>query len=186
MSDSDFYETLNSYKENESLLGAINQKESKLKEEISMELMLRYLIAKKKTYKEEECNVSKTLFSRFIDNETLNLIKDPDFNIAEELALLVEVIDKIHMATGNNTFVKYNFGKARFEGGFSLSVFEAVLSGIANNWDNIKNIPNNELRELIISLNSKTEFKTATKAGTKALKRYFLLNNLSSNYFSAL
>lgn len=186
MSDSDFYETLNSYKENESLLGAINQKESKLKEEISMELMLRYLIAKKKTYKEEEYNVSKTLFSRFIDNETLNLIKDPDFNIAEELALLVEVIDKIHMATGNNTFVKYNFGKARFEGGFSLSVFEAVLSGIANNWDNIKNIPNNELRELIISLNSKTEFKTATKAGTKALKRYFLLNNLSSNYFSAL
>lgn len=181
MMDKQFYEILEDKKNNADFLKAIKQKPNKISEEIGMELILRYLIAKHDNY--GYINTSTTLFSDFVDDETLNLIKDDEFDLEAELDLLMDIIKKLNHATKNNTFIKYNVSKNKFFGPFSVSSFEVLLPGIASNWENIKKMSDNQILQSIKDVQTSDEFLKAIKVGTKGLKRFFVLRKVSIDHF---
>jgi uncharacterized protein with ParB-like and HNH nuclease domain len=183
MADSTFYESINKHKNNPSFKSAIRQSESKLKEEYGMELILRHLISKHNNIDEVKYNITTTLFSDYIDTEVLVLVDDKTFIIEDEIKLLMIIIKRLNDVTNNHTFLKFNFHKNKFEGAFSVSIFEALLPGIATNWGKIEKLSNLEILDAIKGIQLKEEFKDATRSGIKSLKRSFSLNKLSFDFF---
>ncbi len=186
MSDNELYETLEENKKNKTFDQAIRQNPERMKEEIGMELLLRYLIAKHDNFDKKNYNLSNTLFSDFIDSETLNLIKDDKFIAQNEIDLLINIIERLDKVTGGHTFLKYNFKNDRFLGPFSVAIYEAILPGLANNWSDIEKLPDSTIFKAIKDLQKHSLFLKATKNGTKSLKRFFLLNRLSLEFFGKL
>ncbi len=184
MTDKNFYQAIEDHKNNPDFLDAIRQNQNKIKEEIGMELILRYLIAKNQSPKWHD--LSKTTFPEFIDKETLNLISDGKFQIQKELDLMMEVIKRLNGATNGNTFIKYNMKKDNFHGPFSVSIFEVLLAGIATNWEKISPLPDNDILNLILNIQKEESFIHSTRAGTRVLNRFFKLNKLSLDYFGNL
>jgi uncharacterized protein with ParB-like and HNH nuclease domain len=186
MTDDSFFNSIEAKKKNPDFLKSIKQKKRSVDEEFGMELILRYLIAKNNKYKEDDYNTTTSLLKDFIDRETLNLISDQDFNVDEEIDFMMEVIKFLNTSLDDQAFLKFNSEKDRFEGAFSVSMFEATLAGIATHWDKISKLDNVEIKKSIIELHCDAEFVKATKSGVKALKRLFVLNELSIKYFGNL
>lgn len=184
MLSSDFYELINNLKEYENFKDSLQLSETKFEIEHHMELILRYMIARRNKVNFESYSLSKDLLSDFIDNESKNLISDSDFDINNEISLFKEVFDYIKSAISKETFKKYNFDKEVFEGPFLESSFEAILPGLAGNFEKIKSLSKDEFSTLISLMYNEEAFTKAVARGKKAIARIQELTEFSYNYFS--
>tara|TARA_R110000803_G_scaffold105463_3_gene173642 strand:- start:1946 stop:3043 length:1098 start_codon:yes stop_codon:yes gene_type:complete len=186
MSDETFYDAVNEFKATESFVSLTPITKDKFKEEYRMELIIRYLVAKARKTDFENYKLHKTHVRDFLDAESLKLINDSDYSVNEELTLLNNILTRLYEIVGEELFRKYSAEKGRFEGKFSLQVFEAILPGIASNFDLIKTKSKEEIFEIIKDICTQGKYIEATKRGQKALIRYKLLTELSYEYFDAL
>lgn len=184
MTDESVYQTINDVKEEQNFAAITPLKEDKEREEYRMELILRYLIAKRNATDYSNYTVTTTHLRDFIDKETFELIGDEDFDINRELSILFEVAQLLNNANDGNALVKYNHEKSTFEGGFSISMFEAVLPGLATYVENGGSYTNEELIQKLQNITNEDEFIEATRRGNKALKRFKDLTEFSYSFFS--
>ncbi|MCH7390892.1 DUF262 domain-containing protein [Acinetobacter dispersus] len=174
MKDESIYEKMADFSGQPIFLKVLNVSDSKIKEKYPMELLVRYLIAKRNKYKIENYPLSYTEIKDFFDDEIVALIEDKDFDIDSELNQLNQAIELLDSVLGGTSF------KKKYRGAFSNSAFEGILVGLVENLSkyNAENIKNklDEMYENDI-------FKVYSKHGRKALDRFFGLNDLSRRVF---
>ena len=179
-----FYDKINDLKTYTNYKSTLPLSDEKFKIEHHMELILRYFIDKKRKTKFENYKVSYTHLSEFIDKETVKLIEDDSFNIDTEITLFKKVFDLLNETLGADSFKKYIDAKDRFEGPFVESSFEAIVPGIANNYDKIKSISKEQLIQNIKDIYKDTLYLEYSERGTKAITRMKGLTEFSNQYFS--
>ena len=176
-----YYEKINTLKEYSNFKNAIKLTDDKYKVEYHMELIVRYLIAKNNKINYEDHNISKENLPTFLDYEITKLIEDETFDLDEEIELFKRVFDKINEKLGENSFKKYNCEKGKFEGAFSNASYEAILVGVAENYETIDW---ENFEEKIKSIYSEDDFLKFADRGVKVIARFKGLNEFSREYFS--
>lgn len=181
MINQDYYEKINELKQYASFLQCINISEDKINVEYHMELIVRYLIAKRNKVDYSQHNVSTEKLSEFLDKEIVNLMEDTSFVLEDEIELFKKVFDKLSECMGDNTFKKYSLEKDKFERSFSNASYEAILVGIAENFDKIdwQNIP-----EKIKEMYTNDTYLQYSDRGVKVITRFKELNAFSREFFS--
>ena len=178
-----FYEELNKIKEYGNFKNSLKLQEVKLEIEFHMELILRYFISKHDKIDFAKYKMSSTLLSEFIDDETIALIADKTFILNDEIAIFKRTFTYLFDSLGTDIFRKYNIIKGEFEGGFSLSSFEAITTGVALNIDIYEKMKTEDFKIKIIKMYSEADFLEYSKRGNKALSRIKGMLDFSKKYF---
>ena len=181
MLDESYYNRINELKNYENFKKCLSITEDKYKVEYHMELIVRYLIAKRNKVDYDYYNISSEKLSDFLDREMSLLISDGDFKIDEEIELFKRVFDFLAEQMGQDTFKKYNLEKGCFEGAFSNASYEAILVGVAENLDALRNM---NFKELVEGIYSQEKFLKFAGRGIKVVSRFQGLNEFSREYFS--
>lgn len=181
MLNESYYEKINELKDYPAFRDCLTITDEKLKVEYHMELIVRYLIAKRNKVDYSVYNPATEKLSHFLDHETALLIADDKFDIDLEIELFKKTFDFLASKIGKNVFRKYNTEKRKFEGPFSNTSFEAILVGVAENLDALQH---QDLMSKIKSLYSEKKFKEYAERGTRVVNRFKGLNDFSREYFS--
>ena len=179
-----FYDELNSLKDHPSFINSLPLQEDKLQIEYHMELILRYFIAKHGKVDYSKYKIGTLLLPEFLDNETINLMNDSSFDIKNESEILKRTFDFLYNALESKIFQKYYLEKGVFEGGFSISSFEAITTGVAVNLEKYIQMPKEEFEDKIKGIYKDPDFINATKRGTKVVSRFKALDEFSRRYFA--
>lgn len=174
MKDESFYEKIAAFASQPNFLNTLSITENKIKEKYPMELLVRYLIAKRNKYKIEKYPLSYTEIKDFFDEEIVALIEDKDFNLDNELQQLNEAIELLNSVLGNLSF------KRKYRGAFSNSSFEAILVGLV---ENLSKYNSENIKSKLDELYEDSDFKSYARHGKKALDRFFGLTELSRRVF---
>ena len=181
MLDESYYNRINELKNYKNFKKCLSITEDKYKVEYHMELIVRYLIAKRNKVDYDYYNISSEKLSDFLDREMSLLISDDEFKIDEEIELFKRVFDFLAEQMGQDTFKKYNIEKGCFEGAFSNASYEAILVGVAENLDALRNM---DFREIVKGIYSQEKFLKFAGRGIKVVSRFQGLNEFSREYFS--
>ena len=181
MLNESYYEKINELKNYEAFRKCLTVTDEKLKVEYHMELIVRYLIAKRNKVDYSTYNPATEKLSHFLDHEMALLIGDADFDIDAEIDLFKKTFDFLANVISDNAFKKYNAEKEKFEGPFSNTSFEAVLVGIAENLDALQD---KDVLSMIKAVYTQDKFKEYAERGTRVINRFRGLNEFSREYFS--
>lgn len=179
-----FYNKLEELKNFPAFKESLSLQEGKFNIEYHMELILRFFISKYNNIDFAAYKTSTVLLSDFIDNETIKLIEDDGFNIDNEIQIFKRTFEYLYNALGPNVFKKYNVGKGEFEGAFSNSSFEAIVSGVALNIDSIEALPKEDFIQKLINMYIDPDFLEYSKRGNKAIYRIKGMIDFSKRFFS--
>ena len=178
MKDESFYNKLNLFILKSNFIGSLALSNPKIKAKYPMELLVRYLVAKRNKIDLGGVSISNIVLSEFFDDEISNLIDDNEFDIDFELLLLDKTINLLYSIFEKLTFQKNS------KGGFNNSLYEVILVGLAENFDKYEKNPE-VLRNIIESeIYTHPIYIDYTKHGKKALDRFLALNNLSRELFN--
>lgn len=182
MLNESYYKKINELKNYTAFKKCLTITEEKLKVEYHMELIVRYLIAKRNKVDYTAYNPATEKISHFLDHEMALLIDDSNFDIDTEIDLFKKTFDfLVKKKIGDKVFKKYNIEKGKFEGPFSNASFEAILVGIAENLDVLQS---KDILSMIKAVYSQKEFKIYAERGIKVINRFKGLNEFSREYFS--
>jgi len=176
-----YYDLINDLKNYRNFKECLTITEDKYKVEYHMELIVRYLIAKRNKVDFNNYNIATEKLSDFLDEEMSLLISDADFNIDEEIELFKRVFDFLSERMGQDIFKKYNIEKDCFEGPFSNSSYEAILVGVAENLDSLYE---KDFITLIKGIYSNETYQKYAARGVKVVSRFQGLNEFSREYFT--
>lgn len=177
MKDESFYDAIRNFADSSKFTKLLTLKNERIQQDYHIELLLRYLIAKAGKYNLKNYSISYTLMKEFIDDESIALISNSDFNIFEELKNLDRVSEFLYALFDTKVFKKNG------KGSFNLSKFEAVLVGVAINIDYLEK--NKEIfKHKFENIECNSSFENGARRGRKALERFDILNNFSNEYFS--
>lgn len=92
------------------------------------ELLLKFLI-----FKNIEAKELKKIrqFSDFINEESIKLAQDKEFDYEKERKEFEFLFKKLDNALGENVFRRYNKEKEKFEGAFTVYMYEILALGLA-------------------------------------------------------
>lgn len=154
----------------------------RLKEEkYSMELALRFLIS---TKFDDSSEVIESDIGPYITNQMKRIVADDQFVSSE--TLFEKTFSILSSELGDNAFKRYSPAKGRYEGQFSVSLFEYISSGVAFAVD--AGVPDATVIQKLHD-NSKrivedTEFIDATKHGSRGITRFPKLLILARKHFT--
>jgi len=183
MLDNKFYEKINKLKDYSNFKSCLSIKDDAFKKEFHMELILRYLISKLDIVDYSEYNMSKSKFSEFIDKEITRIIESKKVDLDKEIEVFKKTFDWLHLVLGKNAFKKFKDDKSDFQGAFSISSFESIVPGVANNIDKITSLNKSEFEKIVIDMYLSDDFNTFTTHGVKALTRFKKLSKFTKEYF---
>lgn len=182
MFDEKLYELINELKSYPNFIESISLKDEDLEKEEHMELILRMFIGfNNKVNYESHGNLNKIILSEFIDRESINLIKNSDYN--EFKGVFTKTFDLIYNALGENSFRKYNENIDKFKGGFNVSIFEILTIGISSNIDSVSNLGKRNLIDKIKGIQVEKDIIKELGRGVRAIKRYKNTSEFSREYF---
>lgn len=95
-------------------------------EKYTMELALRFVIA---TKYESDCEISESDIGPYITNQMKKLAQGDHFGSSE--ALFKKTFSLLYNELGDNAFKRFSPSKGRYEGQFSVSLFEYISTGVA-------------------------------------------------------
>jgi hypothetical protein len=145
-----------------------------------MELALRFVIATKFDIIDE---VSETDIGPYITNRMKKLLDDEAFQSSE--SVFTETFSILNQELGDNAFKRYSSAKGRYEGQFSVSLFEYLTSGVAfaiSNGDTKESIAP-RLHQRSKAIVEDAEFLDATKHGSRGITRFPKLLALAKRHF---
>ncbi|MEN6350520.1 MAG: DUF262 domain-containing protein [Syntrophomonas sp.] len=184
MINPEFYRWLNNIRcTNEGFIQTTAILPSKAKvEQYDMELLSRLLI-----YRHVDLSRYRSTkdLQVMIGDEIKSMCSNPPFDLLEEQNTLDRTFSILSNELDEDVFRKFNIEKSRFEGAFSVSIFEAITPGISKNLNRIQAWKPGRLCETIKSLSSNPVFieNTSTR-GVRPINRARNLISLSERLFS--
>lgn len=150
-----------------------------LQEAYDAELILRFIIFTAAT--EEQLSEVGDV-GVYLTNAMRTLATDANFDFIGWSNLFRSTFDTLANDVGEIAFKRFNAQKGRHEGGFLVSQFEVVATGVAHNIKS--NTLAGDLSDKIAKLWSTEEFTSWTGAGVTASRRLPRLIPLGRNHFS--
>lgn len=157
-----------------------NQKE----QQYNKELLIRFLI-----FKNIEIENLKKIrqFSDFINDESIKLAQNEEFNYEKEEEDFKFLFDRLNNALGENVFRRYNKDKEKFEGAFTVYMYEILALGLAPYLEKLKNINDEQLATIIINMwKAEEENIYKLRAGKNLNLRIYNTIDFGRTYFAAI
>jgi hypothetical protein len=150
-------------------------------EKYTMELALRFVIA---TKYDDQVSIVESDIGPYITNQMKELIRKNTFITSE--TLFKDTFSIINRELEDNAFKRYSSSKEKYEGQFSVSLFEYISTGVAYAIES--KMPEIELVSKLHK-NSKIigedrDFVDATKHGSRGINRFPKLILLARKHFS--
>ncbi|UWF67894.1 MULTISPECIES: DUF262 domain-containing protein [unclassified Brucella] len=179
MLDKSFYKWLLDLSSYENFKNVTALSDRPLQEAYDLELILRFIIFTAAT--EEQLGEVGDV-GVYLTNAMRTLAIDETFDRNEWATLFKSTFDVLADKVGEAAFKRFNAQKKRHEGGFLVSQFEVVATGIASNIRG--GTLANDLSDRIAKLWSTDEFTKWTGAGVTASRRLPHLIPLGKSHFS--
>lgn len=159
----------------------ISLSDTALSESYDIELALRFIIfSLMNTNELTISNIGDV--GEFITNEMIKISSDDAFNRDKYEKLFKETFTLLNNSVGDFAFKRFNIPKNRFLGGFLLSQFELVSSGVAYNLNNGVNIT--DIEEKTKSIWSNEGYTNWSGTGITASRRLPRIIPLGRELFS--
>lgn len=151
-------------------------------EQYDLELALRFFVYKNSTI--EEIKETKDI-GELITDKMLSFAKDQSFDYKSEADIFKSTFSMIYESAGEEAFKKYDRHQDRFLGGFSISAYEVIATGISKNINQYVQQPSivDTIRTKIKSLWENPIFKSKSGSGTRASTRLPHFMPLAENHF---
>ena len=182
MTDSSFYDNINTMANDESFLNTTPISDRKSDEQFRLELVTRYLVGKysdldglTKAYKD---------INNLLDEEILKIAELNEFDKEDEYEKFKELFVFIDEVLGENAFKRYKKENEKFGGACLTSSFQAITIGIGENFEYLKYIKKEDLIQKIKNMYSEEIFEEMLGKGVKSIDRFVKLSNFGKEYFS--
>lgn len=175
------YDWLKTLSENESFRNCLPITEKKEDAQAYMEIALRFIVYR---------YIDKISIGRYVDlNDLLtdamkNIFTNLPFALVEEKRLFEDVFLLLEETLEENSFKKYNIKKKRYEGPFSLSIFEVIATGVSFQNLQKRGELKAKIKEISESLQGDNYFLENTKYGTRSIDRFKILVDYGKKLFS--
>lgn len=173
----DWLKELSEYKE---FKNCIPITDKQVQEQTYMELALRFVVyrhvqeAERKKYKDLTELLTEAMKTIFTDSE---FDKETEKKVFKKVFL---ILDK---TLQDNSFKKYNEGKGRYSGPFSLAIFEVISIGMSYSSKGDSTLEDLAEKKSK-SLGSEQFFLDNTKYGTRSIDRFHKLTEYGKSFFS--
>lgn len=184
MNNASFFEQLNSLRSQEIVSESLALTARQSEEQYDLELLVRFL-AVRVSSREELANFSD--METFLTDKLMELAVRPADELLELVNLLRDVFSVVS-AAGPTAFRKYDSSKDKTVGGFSVSTFEAVTSGVAAHIESWKTLrpeqQEAQLLQKVRNLWEDEEFIANSGAGVRATSRVPRMPSIGNRVFS--
>ena len=157
--------------------------ESKEEQAYYYELVLRFFINR---YASDEARSRHSDVHPYLNEETIRLFDtNSSFDYVNEKEVFHKTFDNIALALDEDAFKKYKTEKDKYEGGFSLPVFEALSTSVSFLVD--KSLDENLIREIIVNkskeLVENEDFKRSYSSRLRPIDRTKRMINIGRSLF---
>lgn len=186
MMNPDIFKWLKELSEYQSFQESLTLTDRQIAEEYHVELVLRFFILKN-TYPLTRSMLEDV--GSFLTSEMINLFSKDEtqkdkFDFNSEEKIFCKTFDLLNKALSENAFKRYENDK--YQGAFSLSIYEVLTLGLAFNLDEYDENDNKDLeriRNISMGLIRNDVFKQASGSGTRAAHRLPKFIELSKELF---
>lgn len=130
MLNKDLYRWMSKLAKHEAFRSCVALSDRALDEQYDMELVLRFLVFR--SMPEGQLSTIGDM-GEFLTDRAVELAERNDFNMEAEETAFEETFLLLHTELGDDSFRRFDWGKQKFVGGFSVSAFEAVALGVGFN-----------------------------------------------------
>lgn len=185
MLNRDFYIWLRKLSYNPDFITCMPISENAKKEQDDLEYVLRFMVYR---------HISSSEFSSSDDIGELLTDKMREFCINNSLDYMKEkeifdkTFDLLSRAVGEDVFKKFNVKECKFKGPITVTSFEIIAIGVANNLDSILSLENpiqyiGEKVKLLYRNKQYLELQKAKIASQRAVTRFNVLTKYGTDYF---
>lgn len=170
MVDSNMYDEMEKLAQDANFQICIDLNERLSSEQFSLELMTRFLVFYSLDI--SDLRSIKDL-NEFLNEKTVQMAQTGTFLTAEDRAAFLFTFKVLAESLGEDSFRRYDSAKARFAGGFLISLFEVLALGIAYNYNacGLRSISPDKAREVATSLWVDNTFQRNSGSGVSASSR---------------
>ncbi|MFY4862827.1 DUF262 domain-containing protein [Aliarcobacter butzleri] len=180
MLDHSKYDWLKLLSENENFQNCLPITDKKQDEQAYMEIALRFIIYR---YLDKiEIQKHSDLNELLTDAMKIIFINTP-FDLKEEQDLFEKVFKLLDETLNENSFRRYNPKKNKYEGPFSLSIFEIIAIGLSFNISKDISELKTKIIEVSESIQNNPYFIDNTKYGTRSIDRFKILTEFGKTLF---
>lgn len=111
--------------EEESFKNSVALSDRNIEEQYDLELVIRFV-----TLRQRDPNATLGDLGPFLDDAMIAIARDQGFNWQKEMEVFKATFSAIADSCEDNAFRRYNPGRDRFTGGFSVSAFEVLALGL--------------------------------------------------------
>lgn len=173
-----FYSWLRELASFEPFQETISLSDKALSEAYDIELVLRFLLLVKAT---EEELVAVGDVGQFLGDRMVEIANDDSFDRSYWEKLFKSTFEILSGSLGDRAFKRFNQVKDRHEGGFLVSQFEAVTSGIAVNQENSELVV--DLESAVAAIWSIADYTDWVSSGITASRRLRRIIPFARNHF---
>lgn len=165
----------------ENFLNSLSLSEKSLNERYESELVLRLFAVRNQNFNEEW---NRKDVSEVITDSMIEIAQNAAFDFASSKDRFTRTFKFIFEQMEDRAFRRYNATKQRFEGAFSVSVFECVVVGVYENLDAILADATYRFEDRVKALWARAEFTQQLAHGVRAVIRTKNLVPLGKTHFS--
>jgi hypothetical protein len=181
MLDRTFYEWMVGLSENHAFQDAVLLSQRKEDEGFRHELVLRFLLHM--SYSQGDGELKKE-HGEYLTDWVRAAVTDESFDRAEAGSRFRGTFELLNRALDDAPFRRWDDAQGRFLGPFSISVYEAITSGIAANLDYWQQRPEPELADRIKQMWSSEYFRENSGTGVSPRRRMPRLVRFGREYFA--
>lgn len=176
MEDKTFYEKLLLMSQNPDFKETLPLTERAIREQEDLEFVIRFIVAR-------NCSTESLPSSlhEHLDNSIVSLIRDPSFNIENEIDIFNRTFHLLKKCFGSDSFKRYNQEKQLFEGATTISAFEALTPAVSRRLNYYENLPEEEFRNKIIEMHNYPSYTQA--AARRSTDRFKALIAIGEEIF---
>ena len=187
MLNRDFYKWLRALSYNPDFIDCLPLTEKEKNEQEDLEYVLRFMVYRNLTASEFSNNDD---IHKVLTNKMKLFCKSDSFNYSREKEIFDKTFELLRKATGEDSFKKFNLTKDKFNGAVTISSFEIIALGVAENLENILTLssPVEFIRKKIKILYNHKDYLTLQNqkiASQRAMTRLKKLKEFGKKYFCA-
>lgn len=139
MLNKDLYRWVSKLAKHEAFRSCVALSDRALDEQYDMELVLRFLVFR--AMPEGQLSTIGDM-GEFLTDRAVELAERKDFDTESEETAFMDTFLVLNAELGDDSFRRFDWGKQKFVGGFSVSAFEAVALGVGFNHE--ANLPDSK------------------------------------------
>jgi hypothetical protein len=168
MLNRDLFNWIRQLSMNEDFVECISLSDRNIDEQYDMELVLRFIILREMA--DVEFKTIRDL-GEFLTDKSIELAQNARFNRKQNEEVFSSLFSLLRKAMGSESFKRFNADKDKFQGGFSVSAFEAIAIGMASDVDKLRELSEPQVRGLVQRIWTSETFKEYSRSGVRSATR---------------